>query len=360
MRILHLYRPRLPTLRAQAIQVLHACQALAARGHTVTLLADRSSTGLPEEALSIMGLHPTDGLDLRIAPTTQPGLAGLWFRVNLARWWAGSPGLVLARDKRRLQTALRLLKPGRHRVLLETHELDSALETERGEAPTSAALERWLLPHIDGLVANCGGTLRAWEAAHPDALPENRRACHNAVSATRQRPLHPSPDPIIRCLGSLRTYKGLPWLREAAAALPLPVELIGGSEEERRALGSTERVHLLPAIPYPEVPDVLAKSAALMLPLQDNLFGRQLTSPLKMWDYLACAAPIIAPDLPSIQEIARLTQAPLCLYTPGDGDSLRRAADSALQAPPRAPTVRTWAQRAAEIEAVIAAMAPRS
>ena len=83
-------------------------------------------------------------------------------------------------------------------------------------------------------------------------------------------------------------------------ALPLPVELIGGSEEERRALGSTERVHLLPAIPYPEVPDVLAKSAALMLPLQDNLFGRQLTSPLKMWDYLACAAPIIAPDLPSI------------------------------------------------------------
>ena len=106
MRIFHLYRPRLPSLRAQAIQVLHACHALAARGHTVTLLADRGSTGSPEEALSIMGLRPIDGLDLRIAPTSQPGLAGLWFRASLARWWAGAPGLVLARDKRRLQAAL--------------------------------------------------------------------------------------------------------------------------------------------------------------------------------------------------------------------------------------------------------------
>ena len=360
MRIFHLYRPRLPSMRAQAIQVLHACHALAARGHTVTLLADRAGTGRPEEALEVMGLQPVEGLDLRIAPTAQSGLAGLWFRASLARWWTGAPGLVLARDKRRLQAAMKLLKPNRHRLLLETHELDSALEAERGARPKSAALERWLLPHLDALVANCGGTLRAWESAYPGALPDNRRACHNAVSASRQRPLSPSPDPIIRCLGSMRAYKGLPWLREAASALPLPVELIGGSEDERRALGSSERVRMLPAIPYPQVPDLLASSAALLLPLQDNLFGRQLTSPLKMWDYLACAAPIIAPDLPSIQEISDLTGAPLHSYTPGDDASLQRAVASALQAPPREPTVRTWDQRAAELEAVFASMPPRS
>ena len=119
MRIFHLYRPRLPSLRAQAIQVLHACHALAARGHTVTLLADRAGTGRPEEALEVMGLQPVEGLDLRIAPTAQSGLAGLWFRASLARWWTGAPGLVLARDKRRLQAAMKLLKPNRHRLLLD-------------------------------------------------------------------------------------------------------------------------------------------------------------------------------------------------------------------------------------------------
>lgn len=356
MRILHLYRPRLPSFRAQAIQVLHACHALASRGHEVTLLADRGTSGRPEDALAAMGLPPVTTLNLRISPTPHSGLTGMWFRAHLSLWWAGAPGLVLARDKRRLRSALKLLKPNRHHILLETHELDSALESEQGRTPTSAKLESWLLPRIDAMVANCGGTLAAWEAAYGEALPDNRRACHNAVSAARHRERVSDPDPVIRCLGSMRTYKGFPWLMDAAADLPLPVELIGGRPEERAALGGSDRVRLLPPVPYPEVPDVLATSSALLLPLQDNLFGRQLTSPLKLWDYLATAAPIIAPCLPSVDEIAALTGAPLHRYTPGDADSLRRAAAAALQAPPRTPTVRTWDARAAEIEAVAAAI----
>ncbi|MFT5683002.1 MAG: glycosyltransferase involved in cell wall biosynthesis [Myxococcota bacterium] len=359
MRILHLYRPRLPSFRAQAIQVLHACHALAQRGHEVTLLADRGRSGRPEEALAAMGLAPVKGLDLHISPVAHSGLSGMWFRTHLSLWWAGAPGLVLARDKRRLQSALKLLKPNRHRILLETHELDSALEAERGESPSSAKLERWLLPRIDAMVANCGGTLSAWEDAYGDALPTPRRACHNAISPSRRRERVAAPDPVIRCLGSMRTYKGFPWLMGAAEDLPLPVELIGGRPEEREALGGSQRVRLLPPVPYAQVPDVLAASAALLLPLQDNLFGRQLTSPLKLWDYLATGVPIIAPDLPSIAEIAALTGAPLHRYTPGDADSLRETARAALQAEPREPTVRTWDQRAAEIEAMIAAIPPR-
>ncbi len=39
MRIVHLYRPQVPDLRAQAIQVMHSCHALVRRGHTVKLFA---------------------------------------------------------------------------------------------------------------------------------------------------------------------------------------------------------------------------------------------------------------------------------------------------------------------------------
>lgn len=351
MRIVHLYRPRLPSLRAQAIQVTHACHALAEAGHEVTLLADRGAHADPAEALSALGLAPVPGLRLHICPWTHKGMAGLWFRARLAAWWAGPPGWVLARDKRRLHAALRTLG-GRHRLLLETHELDSALAEERGDHDAAArwrALEAALLPRCDAMVANCGGTLAAWEAAYPGQLPERRRACHNAVSASRQRPLPPTPDPVIRSVGSLRSYKGVAALAEAAAGLPLPLELVGGSAAEQAALPAGAPVRLRDPVPYPEVPDLLARSRALLLPLKDNLFGRQLTSPLKLWDYLATAAPIIAPGLPSIREIAELTGVTLHLHRPGDPTDLARAAREALAAPPRAPHVRTWQQRAAEI-----------
>lgn len=355
MRILHLYRPRLPSLRAQAIQVTHTCHTLATAGHEVTLLADRGGPGGPPEALRALGLTPLPNFRLRLCPWTHKGLAGTWFRAQLAAWWLGAPGWVLARDKRRLREALDWLG-ARHRVLLETHELDSALAEERQDTAAAAfwrALEERLLPQCDALVANCGGTLDAWEAAYPGLLPKRRRTSHNAISASRRRNLHPEPDPVIRCVGSLRHYKGFQALVDAAGALPLPLELIGGSDTERASLSAGPGVRMRAPVPYPAVPDLLAQSRALLLPLQDNLFGRQLTSPLKLWDYLATAAPVIAADLPSIREIAAMTGAPLHLYTPGDRQSLLAAAHRALSATPRAPVVRTWSDRTAELLALM-------
>ena len=64
MRILHLYRPRLPSTRAQAIQVLRTCHALAERGHAVTVLADRGQE--PDHLWLQMGLEPLPTLDVQI------------------------------------------------------------------------------------------------------------------------------------------------------------------------------------------------------------------------------------------------------------------------------------------------------
>ena len=347
MRILHLYRPQLPGTRAQAIQVLHACHTLASLGHRVTLLADRGQ-GTADDALAGFGLAPVDGLDLRLAPTSQRTAAGLWFRAQALAWWAGPPGVVLARDKGRLRWLLRTTGDShRHRVVLEAHELDSAQLAERGEDPHAAAeLERWLLPRLDGLITNCGGTMEMWQETHGDALPQARVVAHNAVSASRRRGPRP-PDAVIRCVGSLRAYKGVAALAEAAGLLPLPVELIGGSPDEQAALGAVpENVRLRPPVPYAAVPDILCRSAVLVLPLADNLFGRRLTSPLKLWDYLATSVPIVAPDLPTTREIDAMSGHSLHWFAPQQPDSLVRAVQSALSAPHRSPFVRTWQERA--------------
>jgi hypothetical protein len=352
VRILHLYRPLLPGQRAQAIQVLHTCHALAARGHRVTLLADRGDEPpTPEAALAALALGATQNLDLRISPVRHRGLAGLWFRAELARWWGGPAGVVLARDKRRLLAALQR-HGGRHRVVIETHELDSGLAADAGRDPADAlALERALLDRADALVANCHGTLEAWRRAHGAALPLAQHVAHNATSASRARPAHPAPDAVLRCVGSLRSFKGFADVLAAASDLPLPLELVGGSADE---LGgqAPPGVRVRAALPFPEVPDLLARSAVLLLPLADNRFGRSLTNPLKLWDYLATAAPIVAPELPTIDEVARATGAALHRYRPGDRASLVGAVRAAMAAPPRAPTVRTWDERAAELEGV--------
>ena len=106
-------------------------------------------------------------------------------------------------------------------------------------------------------------------------------------------------------------------------------------------------------MPHPAVAEELAGAQALLVPLADNRFGRSLTSPLKLWDALASGRPIVAPRLPSIDEIAALTGRPMHRYTPGDADSLVAAVSAAAAAPAPPPVVRSWADRAAEVEAAL-------
>lgn len=352
-RILTLYRPALPSLRAQSIQVLLSSHALARRGHHVTLLADRATTDAsPTSALEALGLDAPPTLDLQVAPTSHPGLAGLWFRARLLAWAAGPAGVVIARDRRRLVASLGALR--RHGVVVEAHGLDSALAEDRGEPGEALRdIEERAAGACKALFANCEGVLSAWRAAFGDKMPATTAVIHNAVGPERRREAPERRHPVLRVLGSMRAYKGADWLLRAAADLPLPLEWVGGTEAERTAADPAPNTILRPSVPYPEVPDWLASASALLLPLDDNLFGREMTSPLKLWDYLATATPLVVPELPSVNRALALAQRPAHRFRPGDAADLRRAVQEALSAPPRAPFVRTWDQRAAEVEALL-------
>ncbi len=357
MRVLSLYRPRLPTPRAQAIQVVHAAHALAARGHRVTVLADRDPA-LPRgagatEALAEMGLSPVDGLDLRVAPTAWKPAAGLWFRASLGAWRGD---VVLARAKRYVP-----LVPAGIPVVLEAHELDSALAAERGADPTPArALERAALARACGLIANAEGTLALWEDAYPRDVPRVRAVVHNG---TRIRPepgggaraasdARPGTPRRVVWTGSATHEKGLRTVLQSVEAWPPDVELVllGGAPA---GVDVPPRVRVLPPVPPREVPAVLVTADVLLLSLSDDLFGRALTSPLKLWDYLAVGAPVVAPDLPSVRAITG--DAGATWHRAGDAADLARAVRDALGRPWAPPRVRSWDDRAAEVEAILRA-----
>ncbi len=357
MRVLVLYRPRLPSLRAQAIQVLHAAHALAGRGHRVTVLADRGEGAASASAvLDAMGLDAVDGLDLRVAPTAWNPGASAWFRAQLVEGFArGRWDVVLARAKRYVRWVPRAVP-----LVVEAHELDSALAAERGEDPSPwTALERGVFARARAVVANCEGTLSCLEAAH--ALPSVRSVIHNATRPDRAVPRTPSPVPTVLYAGTLGRGKGAATLAASLASWPsgTVLRLVGASETALLGRGDSPpqrppggAVEALPGVPPQALPSLLATAHAVVLPLEDSLFGRCMTSPLKLWDARGAGVPIAASDLPTVRAIAG-DVAHLC--APDDPRALADAVRRALATPGDRPRLRTWGARAAEVEAVLEA-----
>jgi hypothetical protein len=342
--VLHLYRPRLPSTRAQAIQVFRTCHALAKLGHQVTLMADRGET--PHLLWNNMGLSPTPGFNLRLAPIRHPGLAGMWFRREVRRWWRGEPGIILARDKRRLLAAVHAHGKCDHRIILETHELDSLMSDKQTDAKQHE-LEAACLAVTDALVTNCGGTLKAWKAQHTVNIPT--QVCHNATHVERTD--HSEHTDGVLVVGSMRHNKGIEAVLAAAKESPAQFRWVGGTKEERSRYGHF--IALEPAVPHSEIEHLLGQAAVLLLPLGDNPFSHRFTSPLKLWDYLATDRPIVAAQTHAVDEICRHASTEVFHYAPGDQGSIQDAIQSALHAPRRKPFRRTWNTRATELTRVM-------
>ncbi|MCB9794138.1 MAG: glycosyltransferase [Alphaproteobacteria bacterium] len=364
LRVLHLYRPRLPSDRAQSIQVLHTCHALAEAGCEVSLFADAPAAGwsrralpTPEEVLEWYGLPPSPGLRLALPPSDHPSLQGAWFRAQALRWVAkgGKNSLILARSKKHLRELLRL--PGLPRVILEAHEVDSLLALEAGEDPEPArALERATLSGSQGLVCNCQGTLDALEQTWPGQLPALRQVVRNATAPARARlPWAPTQGPRrVGYLGSLGRRKDIATLVEAAHHLPegCELELLGGSAEDLARHGPLPpRLRHVPPLPYAAVPERISGWSAAVVALDDGVFGRAFCNPLKIWDYLAIGLPLVLPELPTMREIVGPDEA--SWYRPGDAASLSRALAAALSEGRSVRRTRSWADRAQELLAVM-------
>ena len=347
MRILHLYRPRLPDTRAQSIQVFRTCHALAEAGHEVSLFANK---GPRHESLwKQMGLPPHKKFRLHVSPVRQHGLSGMWFRRCIQQWWAGEPGVILARDKLRLMHCLRKHGKGAHNIILETHELDSLHPGDQVDAKQHQ-LEEDCLSVADALVANCGGTLDAWREYH--SVHISNHICHNASHI--QIPPATADQKTVMVVGSMRETKGVKSILDAATDLDIPFRWIGGTNQERERWNNG--IQLEAPVPHAHIEAVLMQAKVLLLPLGNNAFSQRFTSPLKLWDYLATDRPIVAADTPAVAEICRKFAADIFAYEPENRASIQRAILRALRAPRRSPIRRTWKQRAEELSQIMAAI----
>ena len=197
----------------------------------------------------------------------------------------------------------------------------------------------------------------------------------NAANAELFRPDAPCrmklPQPYVVFVGSLAPWQGIETILQAVAlpAWPRAIAVIiaGGGRLQpavENAAGNNPNVIYLGALPYGEIPGLIARSVAALIP-KNNILGSSVTglSPLKLYEAAACGVPVIVTDLPGMADFVIENSCGLVIpcenpaaladvvrLLAADPEARRAMASRARQA---ILSANTWAHRAAATAAVL-------
>jgi glycosyltransferase involved in cell wall biosynthesis len=330
MKLLYLADIRFPMERANGIQTVETCHALARNGVEVELVVRRSDGRTDRECLDFYGLAETTGLELERLSVPFPGtpVGQLAFLVKAMNRAAGSSADALyTRDLRLADIAIRSAFWHHLPVIYEAHTSAVAFSEEyprlyQGARPTSrrklARLRRregrvcrgssrlvTITEGLAGFLRRCYGTL-----APTEVIPDGTRVPHEIPPL---RELGPGDRVRITYLGQLYPWKGVDVLLKAATELPEnDFVIVGGLPPEpdldrtrslARELGISERVEFLGYLPPTQLNQARRDADIFVIPLLESTTSRYFTSPLKLFEAMAAGRPIVASDLPSIREV---------------------------------------------------------
>ena len=389
MRILYFADIRFPLERANGIQSMETCYALAERGHRVRMIV-KPDTHVPQrDPFDFYGLPRVENLGFEIA-NAPPG-AGVIARVGYLSFAAGRAfgreraDVLMTRDLGVAALLLRLPGNLRAPVVYESHGyapavaealptlVPSAKQPSRGKLKRLASREEFVWRTADGYVAITRGIVE-----HMEQLAGPRPQVAVVPDGVRPPPKSPAPiptEPIVAYAGHLYAWKGVDVLLHALAALPGARGLIvGGHDKEpdlarlrqlAQELGVGERVTFTGLVEPAQVPALLAGAQVLVLPNPASAISTHFTSPLKLFEYMAAGRAIVASDLPSIREVLTHEQNAL-LVTPGHAQEFaaaigrllgdRELAGRLAQRAAVDARAFTWAARAERLEALFTAV----
>ncbi len=388
MRILYLADIRFPLERANGIQTAETCAALAARGHSVTLLVRPDTGRPPRDPWAYYDLPPVDGLGVRRARVRGPQAArrlGYLASALAHAMRREAHDAILTRDLGVAAAILRLPSAWRAPVVYESHGVapvvgDMLPEVVSGARRASATKQRRLWRRERRVWRKADGYVTITKALAAELAerfgPRDRvTVVPDGVRLPTRSPALPAfgERPVVGYAGHLYPWKGVEVLLEALVDLPQVSGLIvGGHPEESdlarlqtlaRALGLAARVTFTGWVGRSDVVARLGQADVLVLPNPATPIASRYTSPLKLFEYMAARRPIVASDLPAIREVLA-DRDNAVLVAPGDPHALaagiRRVLDDrdfARRLAERAyadVADYTWARRAARLEALLA------
>lgn len=399
MRILYLADIRFPLERANGIQSMETCHALAARGHVVTIAVRPDTEVPPRDPFEFYGLPRLETLHIERAAVTGPATAR---RVGYLTFALGRSlgrarqDLVVTRDLAIASLLLRVPGSMRAPLVYEAHGIaaETAAALPRlvtgAPAPSNAKIRRLAARDArvwraaDGYVTITAGLKREFERrfvgrSHVAVVPDGVRlpsAVPSPSSVVQPPPSSPQRPFTIGYAGHLYPWKGVDLVVEAVAGLAdVHGLIVGGHEREpdlerlkamAQQLFCSSRLTFTGMVRPRDVGARLSEADVLVLPNPSSALSRDFTSPLKLFEYMAAGRPIVASDLPAIREVltdgrnAVLFEAgnPQALTAAirrikADPDLGQRLAATALA------DVReyTWARRAEKLEALFTSLA---
>lgn len=137
---------------------------------------------------------------------------------------------------------------------------------------------------------------------------------------------------LIGFVGSLASYQRVDVLVEAARLLTkersdTKLVLVGGSRERAQALGAEDVAVVVPHVDYERVPSYISAFDVAVLP-DSNWYG----SPVKVLEYAAVGAPVIAPDIGPVRDLVE-GEDDAVLVPPSDPHALAAAIARTLDDP---------------------------
>ena len=346
MRILYLADIRFPLERANGIQTMETCHALAARGHRVSLAVRPDTHAPPRDPFAFYGLPRLETLNIEVVPVTGPPAARrtgyLTFGVGRAMGRVRQD-VIFTRDLGLAAILVRLPRLVRGPVVYEAHTIaaDEAAERDRmltgAAAASSAKLKRLatrdasVWRRADAYVTITAGLkaelerrfgMRTNVADVPDGVRLPAASVERPpldsqpqTSTLPQPPTSTLPQPVftIGYAGHLYPWKGVDLIVEAVAALPdVRALILGGHPQEpdlarvqafAAQLDCASRITFTGLVSPPEVASHLQHADVLVLPNPASAVSSAYTSPLKLFEYMGSGRPIVASDLPSIREV---------------------------------------------------------
>ena len=396
MRILYFADIRFPLERANGIQTLATCHALAERGHTVSLVVKPDTHTPARDPFEFYGLAPTTALVIERA--NAPKGASLLARIGYMSFVFGRAlgkaraDVILTRDLGVAAALLKMPAGVRAPVVYESHgyapDVAAALpELVATATPASAsklqrlaAREAAVWQRADGYVTITRALAEALErrfgtrqklAVVPDGMRPTGPA---AVSAGRVSDSTSPADtrPVAGYAGHLYAWKGVDILIHAIARTPgIRGLIVGGHTAEpdlgrvrqlASELGIKDRITFTGLVPPSDVAAHLARATVLVLPNPASAISTHFTSPLKLFEYMAAGRPIIASDLPAIREVLRDGENAL-LVEPGSAPAIAAAMQRLIADPQLADRLArtafadaaayTWPRRAERLETLL-------
>jgi len=394
VRILYLADIRFPLERANGIQSMETCHALASRGHDVTLVVRPDSHEPPRDPFVFYGLPRLPALHIEVAPVSGPVAARragyLTFALGRAMG-RGRQDLVFTRDLGLASLILRLPAGLRAPLVYEAHSIaaDAAAALPQlvsGAPPASPSKLRRLATREERVWRGASGYVTITEGLRRELEKRFGSREKTAVIADGFRGTKDAKDAkdakatkepfTIGYAGHLYPWKGVELVVEAVAALPDTRGLIVGGHDKEPDLARVKafaeqldcagRITFTGLLAPPEVPARLAEADVLVLPNPRSAISNAFTSPLKLFEYMGSGRPIVASDLPSLREVLRDGENAL-LVEPGNPQALvaaidRIKKDAALGGRLAAQALQdvqafTWARRAEALEKLFATVA---